>query len=44
MATTVGYAYKGRDAAGKIVKGKLDASSEGAVAARLRQPAAGQRQ
>lgn len=36
MATTVGYAYKGRDAAGKIVKGKLDASSEGAVAARLR--------
>jgi type IV pilus assembly protein PilC len=36
MATTVGYTYKGRDAAGKIVKGKVDASSEGAVAARLR--------
>lgn len=36
MATTVGYAYKGRDAAGKIVKGKLDASSEAAVASRLR--------
>ncbi|MBG6238956.1 type IV pilus assembly protein PilC [Mycetocola sp. CAN_C7] len=36
MATTVGYAYKGRDAAGKIVKGKVDATSEAAVAARLR--------
>lgn len=36
MATTVGYTYKGRDAAGKIVKGKVDASSEAAVASRLR--------
>jgi type IV pilus assembly protein PilC len=36
MATTVGYAYKGRDAAGKIVKGKVDATSEAAVATRLR--------
>lgn len=36
MASTVGYAYKGRDAAGKIVKGKVDATSEAAVAARLR--------
>ncbi|MET4638617.1 type II secretion system F family protein [Mycetocola sp. 2940] len=36
MAGTVGYTYKGRDAAGKIVKGKVDATSEGAVAARLR--------
>ena len=36
MAATVGYAYKGRDAAGKIVKGKLDATSEASVAARLR--------
>ncbi|GGE81872.1 type II secretion system F family protein [Mycetocola zhadangensis] len=36
MAASVGFAYKGRDAAGKIVKGTLDATSEAAVAARLR--------
>ena len=36
MPTTLAYAYKGRDAAGKIVKGKIDAPSEAAVAARLR--------
>ncbi|HEV7848579.1 MAG TPA: type II secretion system F family protein [Mycetocola sp.] len=36
MVSPVGYAYKGRDAAGKIVKGKVDATSEAAVAARLR--------
>ncbi len=27
------FAYKGRDAAGKVVKGRVDASSEGAVVA-----------
>ena len=30
------YAYTGRDAAGKLHKGRLEAPSEGAVAARLR--------
>ncbi|WP_158252060.1 type II secretion system F family protein [Cryobacterium sp. M25] len=35
MASTQAYAYKGRDSAGKIIKGKLDASSEAAVASRL---------
>lgn len=30
------YAYKGRDGAGKLVKGRLEAPSEGAVVARLR--------
>ena len=30
------YAYRGRDAAGKVVKGKLEAASEAAVVARLR--------
>ena len=35
MATAQAYTYKGRDASGKIVKGKLDASSEAAVASRL---------
>ena len=34
MPTT--YAYKGRDAAGKLVKGKVEASSESAVVSRLR--------
>lgn len=34
MPTT--YAYKGRDAAGKLVKGKVEASSEAAVVSRLR--------
>ncbi|MDN4616247.1 type II secretion system F family protein [Leifsonia sp. F6_8S_P_1B] len=36
MPVTTPYAYKGRDAAGKIVKGRVDASSEAAVASRLR--------
>ncbi|NII51895.1 type II secretion system F family protein [Frigoribacterium endophyticum] len=36
MAGAVAYAYKGRDTAGKVVKGKVDASSEGAVITRLR--------
>ncbi|MCY7413486.1 MAG: type II secretion system F family protein [Salinibacterium sp.] len=36
MATATSFAYKGRDAAGKIVKGKVDAASETAVASRLR--------
>ena len=35
MATVQAFTYKGRDSAGKIVKGKLDASSEAAVASRL---------
>jgi type IV pilus assembly protein PilC len=33
---TLAYAYTGRDAAGKIVKGKLEGSSESAVVARMR--------
>jgi type IV pilus assembly protein PilC len=33
---TLAYAYKGRDAAGKIVKGRLDGASESVVAGRLR--------
>ena len=36
MASTTAYAYKGRDAEGKIVKGRVDASGEAAVASRLR--------
>ncbi|MCY7290013.1 MAG: type II secretion system F family protein, partial [Cryobacterium sp.] len=35
MATAQAWAYVGRDAKGKTVKGKLDAASEGAVASRL---------
>lgn len=35
MAGTQAYAFQGRDVTGKVVKGKLDASSETAVAARL---------
>jgi len=35
VATAQAYAYRGRDASGKVVKGKLDASSEAAVASRL---------
>ena len=31
MATATSFAYKGRDSAGKIVKGKVDAASETAV-------------
>jgi type IV pilus assembly protein PilC len=33
---TLAYAYKGRDGAGKVVKGHLDGSSEAAVAGRMR--------
>ncbi|MET3767533.1 type IV pilus assembly protein PilC [Marisediminicola sp. UYEF4] len=36
MATATSFAYKGRDSSGKIVKGKVDAASETAVASRLR--------
>jgi type IV pilus assembly protein PilC len=36
VAGATAYAYKGRDAAGKIVKGRVDATSESAVASRLR--------
>ncbi|MET3564978.1 type IV pilus assembly protein PilC [Leifsonia sp. 563] len=36
MATLQAYAYRGRNAEGRIVKGRIDAASEGAVAARLR--------
>lgn len=35
MAGAVAYAYSGRDSAGKLVKGKLEATSEGAAASRL---------
>ncbi len=35
MAGLVAYAYSGRDSAGKLVKGKLEATSEGAAASRL---------
>ncbi len=36
MAASLTYAYRGRDSAGKVVKGKVEASSEGAVVSRLR--------
>ncbi|WP_166786438.1 type II secretion system F family protein [Cryobacterium sp. TMT2-15-1] len=36
MAATTAYAYKARDAAGKAVKGHLDAASESAAMARVR--------
>ena len=38
MATTAvqTFTYKGRDSAGKLVKGRVDAATEGAVASRLR--------
>jgi type IV pilus assembly protein PilC len=36
MAAALTYAYRGRDSAGKVVKGKVEASSEGAVVTRLR--------
>lgn len=36
MATAATFAYKGRDTEGKIVKGRIDASTESAVANRLR--------
>lgn len=35
MAGVTGYAYTGRNMAGKLVKGRLDAPSEGAVVSRL---------
>jgi type IV pilus assembly protein PilC len=36
MPSTVAFAYKGRDAAGKVVKGRLDAASESAAMTRMR--------
>ena len=36
MPVTTPYNYKGRDADGKIVKGRVDAATEAAVASRLR--------
>lgn len=36
MATAATFAYKGRDTEGKLVKGRIDAMTEGAVANRLR--------
>jgi len=36
MATTLTFAYSGRDASGKIVKGKVDAPTESSVVGRLR--------
>jgi len=36
MTLLQNYAYKGRDASGKVVSGKLEAASEGAAIARLR--------
>jgi len=36
MAVTRTYAYRGRDAAGKLVKGTVDAATEAAVGSRLR--------
>lgn len=36
MASTLTFAYKGRDTDGKLVKGRIDATTEGAVANRLR--------
>jgi type IV pilus assembly protein PilC len=36
MAATQAFTYKGRTAAGKVIKGQLDASGEAAVAARMR--------
>jgi type IV pilus assembly protein PilC len=36
MASTLTYAYRGRDTEGKIVKGRVDAPTESAVVSRLR--------
>jgi type IV pilus assembly protein PilC len=36
MSNTMTYSYKGRDTAGKVVKGKLDAPSEAAAITRMR--------
>lgn len=37
MSQTKPFAYTGRDSAGKLTKGKIDAASSGAVAARMRE-------
>ncbi|KFF58379.1 pilus assembly protein PilC, partial [Cryobacterium sp. MLB-32] len=36
MPATLAYAYKGRNAAGKVVKGRLDAASDSAAMVRVR--------
>lgn len=36
MASTLTYAYTGRDSSGKLVKGRVDAAGEASVASRLR--------
>jgi type II secretory pathway component PulF len=36
MVSSLAFAYKGRNAAGKVVKGRLDAASENAAMARVR--------
>ena len=36
MSNAVIFAYRGRDAAGKVIKGKLEAGSKAAVVSRLR--------
>ncbi len=36
MATALTFAYRGRDASGKVVKGRVDAPTESAVVTRLR--------
>jgi type II secretory pathway component PulF len=36
MPASVAYAYKGRNAAGKVIKGRLDATSENAAMTRMR--------
>ncbi|TFD35494.1 type II secretion system F family protein [Cryobacterium sp. TMT1-62] len=36
MPTSLAFAYKGRNTAGKLVKGRLDAASEAAATARMR--------
>jgi len=36
MATSTAYAYTARDAAGKVVKGRIDATTQGAVLQKLR--------
>lgn len=36
MSTAQAWAYKGRDAAGKVVKGRIEAPSESAVVSRMR--------
>ena len=36
MASTLTYAYTGRDSTGKVVKGRVDAPGEASVTSRLR--------